>query len=163
MATILYYVNNFILKIYLEKIYAFTHKIGLFRYRSIKYGKAQPSSEAKRPPIKTAQEETKVCTVPITLLKHEVHLLNTCIYNFPELFSQPVMIKMYFRSLEPHLQLQQMVTLLQTPRKMLRKGVLQDCLPMQLLKRLMLVKSRKLRLRLMGPPLQAKLTRKIRR
>lgn len=161
MATILYYVNNLILKIYLEKIYAFTHKNGLFRYRSIKYGKAQPSSEAKRPPIKTAQEETKVCTVPIILLKHKVHLLN--IYNFPELFSQPVRIKMYFRSLEPHLQLQQMVILLQTPRKMLRKGLLQECLPMQLLKRLMLVKSKKLRLRLMGPPLQAKLTRKIRR
>lgn len=122
MVTILYYVNNLILKIYLEKIYAFTHKNGLFRYRSIKYGKAQPSSEAKRPPIKTAQEETKVCTVPIILLKHKVHLLN--IYNFPELFSQPVRIKMYFRSLEAHLQLQQMVTLLQTPRKMLRKGVL---------------------------------------
>lgn len=161
MVTILYYVNNLILKIYLEKIYAFTHKNGLFRYRSIKYEKAQPSSEAKRPPIKTAQEETKVCTVPIILLKHKVHLLN--IYNFPELFSQPVMIKMYFRSLEPHLQLQQMVILLQTPRKMLRQGVLQECLPMQLLKRLMLVKSKKLRLRLMGPPLQAKLTRKIRR
>lgn len=161
MVAILYYVNNLILKIYLEKIYAFTHKIGLFRYRSIKYGKAQPSSEAKRPPIKTAQEETKVCTVPIILLKHKVHLLN--IYNFPELFSQPVRIKMYFRSLEPHLQLQQMVTLLQTPRKMLRKGVLQECLPMQLLKRLMLVKGKKLRLRLMGPPLQAKLTRQIRR
>lgn len=161
MATILYYVNNLILKIYLEKIYAFTHKNGLFRYRSIKYGKAQPSSEAKRPPIKTAQEETKVCTVPIILLKHKVHLLN--IYNFPELFNQPVRIKMYFRSLEPHLQLQQMVILLQTPRKMLRQGVLQECLPMQLLKRLMLVKSKKLRLRLMGPPLQAKLTRNIRR
>uniref|UniRef100_K1R212 DNA polymerase delta subunit 3 n=1 Tax=Magallana gigas TaxID=29159 RepID=K1R212_MAGGI len=29
-------------------------------HKSIKYGKAQPSSEAKRPPIKTAQEETKV-------------------------------------------------------------------------------------------------------
>lgn len=161
MDTILYYVNNLILKIYLEKIYAFTRKNGLFRYRSIKYGKAQPSSEAKRPPIKTAQEESKVCTVPIILLKHKVHLLN--IYNFPELFSQPVRIKMYFRSLEPHLQLQQMVILLQTPRKMLRKGVLQECLPMQLLKRLMLVKSKKLRPRLMGPPLQAKLTRKIRR
>lgn len=161
MVTILYYVNNLILKIYLEKIYAFTHKNGLFRYRSIKYGKAQPSSEAKRPPIKTAQEETKVCTVPIILLKYKVDLLN--IYNSPELFSQPVRIKMYFRSLEPHLQLQQMVTLLQTPRKMLRQGVLQECLPMQLLKRLMLVKSKKLRLRLMGPPLQAKLTRKIRR
>lgn len=49
----------------LDKIYAFTHKIELFRYRSIKYGKAQPSSEAKRPSIKTTQEETKVCTVPI--------------------------------------------------------------------------------------------------
>lgn len=118
MVTILYYVNNLILKIYLEKIYAFTHKNGLFRYRSIKYGKAQPSSEAKRPPIKTAQEETKVCTDPIILMKHKVHSLY--IYNFPELFSQPVRIKMYFRSLEPHLQLQQMVILLQTPRKMLR-------------------------------------------
>lgn len=81
MVTILYYVNNLILKIYLEKIYAFTHKNGLFRYRSIKYGKALPSSEAKRPPIKTAQEETKVCTVPIILLKHKVHLLNIYIIS----------------------------------------------------------------------------------
>lgn len=32
----------------------------IHKYRSIKYGKAQPSSEVKRPPIKTAQEETKV-------------------------------------------------------------------------------------------------------
>lgn len=49
-----------------DKIYAFTHKNDLFRYRSIKYGKAQPSSEAKRLPIKMAQEETKVCTVPLS-------------------------------------------------------------------------------------------------
>lgn len=67
-------------------MYAFTHKIELFRYRSIKYGKAQPSLEAKRPPIKT-QEETKVCTVPIILLKYEVHLLNIHVYNFHKLFS----------------------------------------------------------------------------
>lgn len=32
----------------------------IHKYRSIKYGKAQPSSEAKRPPVKTAQEESKV-------------------------------------------------------------------------------------------------------
>lgn len=48
MVTILYYVNNLILKIYLEKIYVFIYKNGLFRYRFIKYGKVLLLLEVKR-------------------------------------------------------------------------------------------------------------------
>lgn len=95
MVTILYYVNNFILKIYLEKIYVFIYKNGLFRYRFIKYGKVQLVLEVKRLFIKIVQEEIKVCIVFIILLKYEVYLLNICIYNFFELFSQFLKIKMY--------------------------------------------------------------------